>query len=201
MIKLENLDLELDDQVVIEDINFNFGHETYLLSGHMHKRKSKLLQEIAKSYSAYNPNITYSNETGVVYLPDNRILIENLTVKQNLEFFSNFFGTPLVKTRVISNHFEFDNYLNRTINSLSSDLKQLVRIACVCLNVKASVYIFDNIFDHLSKSEISLVKDYLKHFVKDAIFIFSKLNTHELEEFKPRVINIEKKRLVYEEKR
>lgn len=198
MIKLNKLCLALDDQVVFDNVNFNFGRETYLLSGQMHKRKSLLIDEIAKAFISFHPNINYCAERGVVYLPNTAILIENLTVKQNLEFFAGFFKTPLIKTRVIANHFEFEHIISRKVNSLTADIKQLVRIACVCMNMRATVYIFDEIFDHLSKSQISLVKNYLKQLDNDIILIISKQNTHELEEFKPRVINIVDKKLVYE---
>lgn len=198
MIKLTNYNLVMDDLIVLEDINFYFGRETYLLAGPMVKRKTLLIDELAHSYISYHQGIQYVAERGVVYLPNTKILIEGLTVKQNLEFFAKFFGTSNLKMRVIINNFELDNILDRKINSLTPDLKQLVRISCVILNVGASVYLFDNIFDNLIKSQIDLVKDYLKMIASSSTIIFSKLNTHEIEEFNPRIIKIENKKLVYE---
>lgn len=96
----------LDDLTVLEDINFNFGRETYLLAGRMVKRKNALLEELAFAASKYNPNIKYHAENGVVYLPTNPILIEGLTVKQNIQFYSRFFGTTHMKVKVLINHFE-----------------------------------------------------------------------------------------------
>lgn len=198
MIRLQNYNLIMDDLVVLENINFYFGRETYLLAGPMVKRKRLLIDQLAQSYTSYHDGIEYFAESGVVYLPNNKILIEGLTVKQNLEFFARFFNTSNLKMRVIINNFELENILNREINSLTPDLKQLVRISCVILNVQASVYIFDNIFNNLNKSQIDLVKDYLKMIASNSTIIFSKLNTHEIEEFNPRVIKIENKKLVYE---
>lgn len=198
MLKLSKLSLEMDDIQVFEDVNFNFGRQTYLLSGQMYKRKSLLLNEIANSYIEYNPYITYTAENGVAYLPNNRFLIEGLTVKQNLDFFAKFFNTPAIKLRVLINHFELDNIVNRRVNSLTPDLIQLVRISCVLLNSTATVFLFDNIFNNLSKSQIDLVKDFLKRLEHENTLIFAKLNTHEIEDFNPRIINIVDKKLVYE---
>ncbi len=198
MIKLTNYSLEMDDLVVLDDINFYFGRETYLLSGTMVKRKALFLNELAQSFISYHESIEYVAEAGIVYLPDDKMLIEGLTIKQNIEFFAKFFGTSNLKMRVLINHFELENLLNRRVNTLSPDLKQLVRIVCAMLNVTASIYLLDNIFDNLIKSQIDLVKDYLKLIASRKTIIFSKLNTHEIEEFNPRVIKIENKKLVYE---
>lgn len=201
MLKLSKLSLEMDDIKVFENINFNFGRQTYLLAGQMYKRKSLLLNEIASSFIVYNPHITYSAENGVAYLPNYQFLIETLTVKQNLDFFTRFFNTPAIKLRVLINHFELDNIVNRRVNSLTPDLIQLVRISCVLLNSTATIFLFDNIFINLNKSQIDLVKDFLKRLEHDNTLIFAKLNKHEIEDFNPRIITIVDKRLVYEEEK
>lgn len=199
MIKLTNFSLEMDELTVFEDINFYFGHQAYLLSGSMIKRKSLLLEILAEAFTSYHEGIEYIAESGVAYLPNKKILIEGLSVKQNLEFYAKFYSTPHIKVRVIINHFELEHLLDRKVNTLSADATQLVRIACVLINTKASVYLLDNIFDNLKKNQIDLVKNYLKLICDDSILIFSKHNTHEIEDFNPRVVEIKQKKLVYEE--
>lgn len=199
MIKLTNFNLKMDDLVVLEDVNFYFGHQTYLLGGSMFKRKSLLVDVLAEGFTTYQDGVEYIAESGIVYLPNKKILIENLTVKQNLDFFAKFFNTSNIKSRVIINHFELDNILDRRVNTLTPDMIQLARISCTMLNVNASVYLLDNIFDRLNKSQIDLVKDYLKLVASKSIIIFAKLNTHEIEEFNPRIITINQKKLVYGE--
>lgn len=199
MIKLNKFNLKMDDLTVLEDIDFFFGRQAYLLSGPMVKRKSLLLEVLSHAFVYYQKGVEYVAESGVIYLPDNQFLIEGMTVKQNLEFFARFFNTPKIKYKVIVNNFELDNILDRKINSLSPDMEQLVRISCAMLNTTASVYLLDNIFNHLNKSQIDLVKNYLKLMTSNCIIIFSKLNTHEIEEFNPRVIEIKQKKLVYVE--
>lgn len=199
MIKLNKFNLKMDDLTVLEDIDFFFGRQSYLLSGPMVKRKSLLLEVLSHAFVYYQKGVEYVAESGVIYLPDNQFLIEGMTVKQNLEFFARFFNTPKIKYKVIVNNFELDNILDRKINSLSPDMEQLVRISCAMLNTTASVYLLDNIFNHLNKSQIDLVKNYLKLMTSNCIIIFSKLNTHEIEEFNPRVIEIKQKKLVYVE--
>lgn len=198
MIELKNYTMKLDDQVVLSNINFHFGKQTYLLKGHMHKRKSKLLNELAKGFTSYNQGIKFSNESGIAYLPNKQFLLENLTVKQNLDFFGKFFNAQSIKIKVISNHFELDDIANRQVTSLSLGVRQLLRIACVCLNTHASIYLFDDLFNSLSKSQIDIVKKYLKLIELDNTIIISKLNKHEIEDFKPRLIQIVNKKLQYE---
>ncbi|WOO87457.1 hypothetical protein RZE82_00530 [Mollicutes bacterium LVI A0039] len=200
MIKITNLNMYMDDQIVLEDINMYFGRETYLLNGQMHKRKTLFIDKLATSFIKYNSNIEYVGESGIVYLPRYQILMQDLTVQQNIDFFAKFFNTPSIKVKVIINHFELDNFLNRKIDSLSSDTKQLVRIVCVFLNINASVYLLDNITEHLSRAQIDLVKMYLKQVDTNCTLIFSKLNSHGIEEFNPRILNIVDKKFVYEEK-
>ncbi len=199
MIKLINTNIILDDLVVLEDINFNFGRETYLLAGRMVKRKSALLEELARSASKYNPSIKYHAENGVVYLPANPILIEGLTVRQNIMFYSRFFATSSMKTKVLINHFEVENILDRKIKGLNNDVIQLVQVICVFLNTEATVYLLNDPFANLNKYQIDLIKSYLKQIERDITIIFSKLNSHEIEEFKPRIIEIREKKLVFEE--
>lgn len=197
MIKLTNYNLTMDDNLVFDNVDFFFGRQTYLLAGQMHKRKSLLISELARAFVEYTPGVDFVLETGIGYLPNNRFLIESLTVKQNLEFFTKFFNIPSIKIKVIINHFELENIANRKVNSLTPDLIQLVRIACVFLNTKASVYLLDNIFNNLNKGQIDLVKNFLKLLEGDNTIIISKLNTHEIEEFNPRIIEIVDKKLVY----
>lgn len=199
MIKLNNFNLEMDDLTVLENINFFFGRQAYLLSGSMVKRKSLLLQVLAHAFVYYQEGVEYVAESGVVYLPENQILIEEMSVKHNLEFFARFFNTPPIKFKVIVNNFELDNILDRKVSSLSPDMYQLVRISCAMLNTSASVYLLDNIFNNLKKNQIDIVKNYLKLMASNSVLIFSKLNTHEIEEFNPRVIEIKQKKLVYVE--
>lgn len=199
MIKLTNFNLVMDDITVLEDINFFFGRQTYLLAGTMVKRKSLLLDVLAHAYVYFEQGIEYSAESGIIYLPNKKILIDGITVKQNLEFFARFFNTPSIKIKVIVNNFELDHILDRKVNTLSADMRQLVRISCVMLNTSASVYLLDNIFDNLNKSQIDIVKNYLNLVSSNSMIIFSKLNTHEIEEFNPRIIEIKNKKLVYVE--
>lgn len=189
----------MDDITVLEDINFFFGRQTYLLAGTMVKRKSLLLDVLAHAYVYFEQGIEYSAESGIIYLPNKKILIDGITVKQNLEFFARFFNTPSIKIKVIVNNFELDHILDRKVNTLSADMRQLVRISCVMLNTSASVYLLDNIFDNLNKSQIDIVKNYLSLVSSNSMIIFSKLNTHEIEEFNPRIIEINNKKLVYVE--
>lgn len=199
MIKLKNANIILDDLIVLEDINFNFGRETYLLAGRMVKRKNALLEELAFAASKYNPNIRYHAENGVVYLPTNPILIEGLTVRQNIQFYSRFFGTTHMKVKVLINHFEIENILERKVKGLNVDVIKLVQVICVFLNTEATVYLLNDPFANLNKYQIDLIKTYLKQIERDITIIFSKLNSHEIEEFKPRIIEIRDKKLVFEE--
>lgn len=199
MIKISNYDLIMDGQIAIENININFGHETYLLAGHMNKRKAALINEIANSYAVYNEQIQYLAESGIVYLPNHKMLIENLTVRQNIEFFARFFRANASTSQKIISHFEIDNIMNRYISSLSPDHIQIVRIICAFHNTQASVYLLENLFADLNQNQISQVKDYLLPFRNQAIIIIAKTNAHQIEEFNPRVIKIENKNLCFEE--
>lgn len=200
MINIDKLNLYLDDQLVFEDISFYFGRQMYILTGNLKKRKSLFISELADSYLSYNQSITYIAERGIVYLPTTKILIEPLTVKQNLDFFGKFFGTSYYKINVIIHHFELEPFLNRRVNSLTNDIKQLVRIACVILNTNATVYLFDDLFIHLNKHQMDLVKDFFKTIETNSTIIIAKNNAIGLEEFNPRLVVIENKKLVFEEK-
>lgn len=200
MIKISDLSLKLENQVVLEDVNLYLGKETYLLTGTMYKRKSIIINELARAANVYNKNILYNYENEIAYLPNKQILMTNLTVKQNLEFFAKFFKTIASDERKIIDHFDLYNILERKVDSLTFDLKQLVRIACVFLNTNASVYLLDNVFEHLNKSQIDLVKSYLYPIKDETTIIFSKSNVIGIEEFNPRILNIVNKKLVYEVK-
>lgn len=199
MIKLKDFNLEMNDTFVLENVDFNFGKETYIIIGSLFKRKSLLLDSLAKAFVERNQGVKYAFEKSIVYLPKSDILFNKLSVKQNIDFYSNFFGIKASFKNSLIEHFELTSILDRSIYSLTSDLKQIVKIVCAFLNNKASVYILDSPFDNLSKSQIYMVKEYLKTIRNNSTIIISKQNIFGLEDFSPRIINIKDKKLVFEE--
>lgn len=198
MVELRNFDLYIDEQKVLSNININFGKEAYLLSGRLYKRKSMLLNTIANSFKSYTPRIKFSFETDISYLPNSKFLFEALDVKDNIYFYSKLFDVSDDHVQEIIQLFGLETYLKRKIYSLPNDLRQLVRIACVLVNNNASVLLLDNLFENLNKSQISIVKSYIKDKKSKCTLIFSKLNNHEIEEFNPRILTIEDKNLIFE---
>lgn len=199
MIKLKDFNLEMNDQFVLENVDFNFGKETYVIIGSLFKRKSLLLDSLAKAFVERNQGIKYAFENSIVYVPKSDILFNKLSVKQNIDFYSNFLKVKTSFKNSLIEHFELDGILDRSIYSLTSDLKQVVKVVCAFLNKKASVYILDSPFDNLSKSQIYMVKEYLKTIKNNSTIIISKQNILGLEGFSPRIVNIQNKKLVFEE--
>ncbi len=195
MITVKNLKLTLDDQNVLENCNINFGCQLYIISGNLYKRKSLLLETLAHGYRFYNPQIKYYDETGVIYLPNQNILLDNLTVLQNLEYYQSIFKSSKSDVALIIDRFKLNPILNRKVNNLVKEHRQLVRISCALLNNKASVLILDDPFIDLSNSEILIVKNYFKEIQFLKTIIIGQTTLHHLEDLHPREIEFKKEGL------
>lgn len=188
MISLQNYTIEIDDRIVVKDANISFGRKTYLIAGDLYKRKTTLLRDIAASFHNYNPQVRYYSESGIIYLPDEQILINNFTVLQNLNYYSLVFKTNKDYIDVIIKDFDLYQILHKNIRTLTTEHKQMVRIACAMLNEKASVILLDNPFNNLQQSDIDLIKAHLNKFVRIKTIIILKNTIHNLEEFEPTIL-------------
>ncbi len=199
MLSIKNLQLQLDDIIVFENLTINFGHQTYLLSGHLDKRKSLLLKTLANSYTKTNKSINYQNETGIIYYPKEDILYRNLSVKQNIDFFSKLFASNNNHIKALIEKFNLNDWLDRNIYDLPTEVKKIVKVVCIFLNEYGSVYLLDGIFDDLSKTNIRIIKDYIKTIKCKPIILITKNNHHELEDLSCREIYIDNKQLHFKD--
>lgn len=195
MITVSKLDVILDDRVVLEDCNINFGKQTYIITGGLYKRESAFLEKLAMAYRFYNPHITYSSESGVCYLPTNKILIDNFTVIQNLYYYLNFYKVDKIAAENIIVEFNLEDIRNRKVSTLNRGQKQVVRICCAIVNSEASVVILDEPFRDLARSESNALKQYLRNMQNKKTIIFTKTNTNNVEDLNARQININKRKL------
>lgn len=196
MIKIKDYSFFYDGQPTLNNANLNIGHQMYVFSGNLNKRKSTILEDIAKAFYSYNQNILYSNESSVIYLPGYRFLLNELTLQENIVYFSKILNinTNIVEEIVIA--FKLESILTRKVSNLSIGQKQMARICCAFLNYRASVVILDQPFRDLEKEDINLVKKYINTNFKNKSIIISKNSIIDLEEFNPRQIIIKDNKLL-----
>lgn len=199
MIRIRNYNVLFEEQVVIRDVNVNLGHQMYIFTGQLSKRKSAILEDIAHAFHSYNPHIIYSNETSVIYLPNYKFLLDKLTLEQNICYFTNMYGLDSKIVDEIISTLKLESILNRRIDTISLAQKQMARICCSFLNYRASIIILDQPFTDLQKDDINLVKKYINNNLQNKTIIISKNSLIDLEEYKPRRVIIEDLTLKIEE--
>lgn len=208
MLKFENVNLKfVKDYYALCNVNLLFEEgKIYNIVGESASGKASILRCISKLEDTYTGVITYNNldikqydfekELGVGYIPQIPVLLENKTVKENLEY--------VVKNRQIVQTSEMEYFVFQVLKSFNLDMnkdkkvkkldffnKHKISFARLSMR-KLNILLIDNIFDMLGKEEtmefFGHIKNYLIH--ENCICIIASSTSLEDYEKDIKVINI-----------
>lgn len=147
MLYLDKVYAGYSNQVVLKDVSVTFKEGVSVIIGPNGAGKTTMFRVCSGVLKPYKGKVTIDNEDvfenpkvkeRMGYLPHEDGLIPNLTVKQNLEFYSELFSIPkqdsLKTISELSEQLEFKDLLNKKVSKLSHGQRKRVAIARVMLH-------------------------------------------------------------------
>jgi ABC-2 type transport system ATP-binding protein len=145
VLSLQNINLTLNKKKILENINLSISeNEIHGIVGKSGSGKSMLLNTIAGLYPPSQGTITLKNKKAnenKAYLktilgltPQESSIYENLTIKENLEYFGKLYGLSSKEIKKRSNNLltllELTEYANTLVKRISGGTKKRANIAC-----------------------------------------------------------------------
>lgn len=188
MIKVFNLEKRYEQSTVLKSINIEINRgEIVGLVGANGAGKTTLIKCLTKFLAPSQGEIFYKekniqelkrSEYPIAYIPDQAVLFEELTVKENLQFVGLAYGISMELIFELINKLKLQDYTDILPNKLSKGNKQKLVIGMALLN-EFDILIADEPFNGLDPELVAIFKNILlelKHNGKTII-----LSTHLLD--------------------
>jgi heme exporter protein A len=186
MLTLENISFYRNDNKIFERLSYTLSISSALIiTGKNGSGKSSLLKIIAGLYPLESGNILWGNENiknfrndfngDLQYIGHKNFLKNNLTILENLKFFSKIHDTEL-SINFALNYFDLKNIQNIAIKNLSAGMKQRVLLAKL-LCCPASIWLLDEPSTHLDNIQKEKLHGLIKTRIKDKGMVI--LTTHD----------------------
>ncbi|EHL14542.1 ATP-binding cassette domain-containing protein [Peptoanaerobacter stomatis] len=159
LIKISNLSVKYGTYEVLHSISLDvFEGQSICILGENSAGKSTLLKCICK-LKKYMGTITYNNNINIFYLPQDNILIDELSVKDNLKLFLKNFKS--LKNSAVLEEFAIDTIFDKKVKNLSGGTKRKISL-CIALMEKSDLMVLDEPFSSLDEKSRNLFLEKLK---------------------------------------
>ena len=176
MLTIDNLCFYKDNKKIFSNLSFSLSiSSTLIITGKNGCGKSSLLKIIAGIYKSQSGNILWGNENienfrddfngDMQFIGHKNYLKPELTVKENLEFYADLFGTKNAVTPALE-FFSLRELQNSPIKNLSAGWKQKVILAKL-LACPATLWLLDEPSNNLDKDGKEQLRELIKNRVKD----------------------------------
>lgn len=173
MLELKNIKLSFGNQIVLNDLNYNFqSGKIYGLVAPNGTGKSTLINVILNNlkpqsgYIKYD-NLRYTNEKTIVSLhkkicafPDQSDLFSYMTGRDHLKLYANLWQNNPQSIENIITKLKMENYVNRKVKTYSLGMKQRLCFAMV-VSANTPVMLLDEVMNGLDQQNIQLVSQVL----------------------------------------
>jgi len=178
MIEIKNISKSYKNRLILDDISLSFHEEDIVvIVGRNGAGKSTLLSILAGFVKA-DKGTASINKKEVGFIPQADSLFEDLTVKDNINFWANISNTK--NSHDLIKLFGIDEYLKKKVRELSGGMKKRVAI-CTALLHDPKIIIMDEPFSGLDmfyKNELLQMIAKLKEMGK--CIIYTSHNTDEI---------------------
>lgn len=174
MIKIENLNYEIEGKILYQNCTIDIDNGKYQLIGNNGVGKTTLFELICGN----KKNIIGQIQTNLScqYIKQETELLEDLTVTQNVQFLNQKYSADVLAI-LKSNQIPCSNKINR----LSGGQKQLVYLL-ICLLSDFDLYIIDEPFNNLDKAKHNVIRKLIIE--KENLIIIDHLNTFSFNKLK-----------------
>lgn len=160
IIRISNLSAKYGKNYVLNNINLDIDKsQSICVLGENSSGKSTFLKCICK-LKKYEGKIEYANNLKIFYLPQDSILIEELSVLDNMKLFLE--DIKGVHNDEIVLEFGLDKIFNKKVKTLSGGVKRKVSL-CIALMEENDILILDEPFVSLDNKHRQLFLSKLKN--------------------------------------
>lgn len=149
MIEIKDLCYCVDSKILFEHANKKILEGQYVLSGNNGIGKSTLLNIVTKSIKPQQGEVAITCD--YIYINQAPLLLENLTIKKNVNFFNKTNSEIIFKKLE-----ELNINKNQKVKLLSGGQKQLIYLF-ISLYSNYDLYLIDEPFNNLDKNRIQLI--------------------------------------------
>lgn len=208
MLKISNLSKKFGKLTALDNISLDVKEgEVFGIIGQNGAGKSTLFRCMMNYFTDYSGKISFNGKSvkeidlkNISYLPEERSLVDSLTIKKQVSFFAELNGYDLTNEELQKylDDFEVKGSINDKIKKLSKGNMQKVQIICALI-YKPKIIILDEPFSGLDPHNIQLVqKQILEKKSDDAIMLFSSHDMSNVEEISNRLMMIKNgKKVLY----
>lgn len=183
MIELKNVYKLYENDKGIKNINLKIiKNEPLALLGRNGAGKSTTIKSILGIISIDKGNIDIDKNLKISYLPEERGLYNEVSVKENLEFFAKIKKINKKEIDDIIEEFELNEYYKYSVKKLSKGNMQKVQLA-IALMGNQDFLILDEPFSGLDPVNRNLFVNVLKRRIKDKYIVMSSHQLDILNEF------------------
>ena len=163
--KIINLSKEYENGKGVFNISLDFYNaKVYAIMGHNGSGKTSLFRVLSGLLEPSEGEIFYRTVENISYIPENRALYLDMTIKEHLEFIGKIKKMSkkyfYVRYKTLMNQFYMWQYENNLIQSLSKGNQQKVQFM-VALLTKPDLLILDEPFTGLDVVNVKLLKEIL----------------------------------------
>lgn len=196
MIKLKNISIGYDNNIIIDNFSYTFANTgLYAIKGESGCGKTTLLNSIAMFHKLNSGSILYSNDISNVnesislIFQDNN-LFENLTVIENIKLLTSL-SKDIDDSNInsILNEINISKYKNTKVSNLSGGERQRVSIA-IAIILDKKVILADEPLSSLDDDNSNKIMELFKKISKDRLVILSSHNSFILEKYCDYIINL-----------
>lgn len=202
-LQVQHLSFTYTCEPFLKDISFSIDRNDHciFLCGKNGAGKSTLLNLITGLLPA--EECVTRNACRILFLPYQDPLVDNVSVKDNLQFFYRSFhhkNIPLDDPFVVSilNALSID-YLNKKMNVCSSGERKKIALACLLL-ADADLFILDEPFVAIDYQSVEAVISLINQFKQDTVFLITTHNFSLAPRLCDRLLLIEDGRLTKDTK-
>ncbi|MBM3590297.1 MAG: heme ABC exporter ATP-binding protein CcmA [Alphaproteobacteria bacterium] len=190
MLTLENISFERNYKTIFKNLSFSLSISSALIvAGKNGCGKSSLLKLIAGIYEINQGKILWGNENiknfrndfngDLQYLGHKNFLKPELSIFENLKFYSQIHGTELTLNSALE-FFELAEKRHQLVKNLSAGVQQRIMLAKL-LACPATIWLLDEPSNNLDKEWRNKLHDLIKNRIKDKGLII--MATHDEEFF------------------
>ena len=186
--KITNLSKTIDDKKILEGVNFSLTKGDVLaLKGSNGSGKTTLLKIIAGIDKEYSGEIYFDNNLTIGYVPQDIILFESFSVKDNLKAFCNGKNTreDYAKLEAYVKELGLSELLKKRVDKLSGGQKRMVNFIAGFAN-NPELILLDEVIVGMDEATVKRVVKLINNVKADKIMI---ITSHQ-EEFINEVCNL-----------
>jgi ABC-2 type transport system ATP-binding protein len=210
MLKIQNVSKRFDKKIVLDDVSTQFdAGKIHGILGPNGAGKTTLIRIINQIVEADKGGVYWNNQLidrnflkNVGYLPEERGLYVNMTVKNHLEFIGKLKGMSREKRQhqidFWLNKFQIEDWKNKRIEELSKGMAQKIQFI-VSVFHNPEVLILDEPFSGFDPSNVVLIRKELRELKSQGkTILLSTHNMNSVEELCDKVVLIHQSKKIVE---